>query len=101
MIFPRRTCWRRTRKTDWGDSAIIEEAQPQAEGSDFRQRHRREEAFWQNQMRERSWPRLTAGDGGEEAGMENPGEAVLTSGLTVSDYIAGVQLKPGTDPGKK
>ena len=28
----------------------------------------------------------------EEAGMENPGEAVLTSGLTVSDYIAGVQL---------
>ena len=28
----------------------------------------------------------------EETGMENPGEAVLTSGLTVSDYIAGVQL---------
>ncbi|MFR1039658.1 MAG: hypothetical protein ACLSE4_12995 [Clostridium sp.] len=31
-------------------------------------------------------------DSDEEAGMENPGEAVLTSGLTVSDYIAGVQL---------
>ena len=31
-------------------------------------------------------------DEGEEAGMENPGEAVLTNGLTVSDYIAGVQL---------
>lgn len=33
-------------------------------------------------------------DEGEEApvGMENPGEAVLTSGLSVSDYIAGVQL---------
>lgn len=31
-------------------------------------------------------------DEGEEAGMENPGEAVLTSGLTVSDYIANVQL---------
>lgn len=28
----------------------------------------------------------------EETGVENPGEAVLTSGLTVSDYIAGVQL---------
>lgn len=27
-----------------------------------------------------------------QAGMENPGEAVLTSGLSVSDYIAGVQL---------
>lgn len=31
-------------------------------------------------------------DGGEEAGMENPGEAVLTSGMTVADYIANVQL---------
>lgn len=31
-------------------------------------------------------------DEGEEAGMDNPGEAVLTSGLTVSDYIANVQL---------
>ena len=29
---------------------------------------------------------------GEEAGMENPGEAVLTSGMNVSDYIANVQL---------
>lgn len=27
-----------------------------------------------------------------ESGLENPGEAVLTNGLTVSDYIAGVQL---------
>lgn len=31
-------------------------------------------------------------DEGEDAGMENPGEAVLTSGMTVSDYIASVQL---------
>ena len=31
-------------------------------------------------------------DEGEETGMENPGEAVLTSGMTVSDYIANVQL---------
>lgn len=31
-------------------------------------------------------------DQGEEAGMDNPGEAVLTSGMTVSDYIANVQL---------
>jgi len=29
---------------------------------------------------------------GEEIGLENPGEAVLTSGMSVSDYIAGVQL---------
>lgn len=27
-----------------------------------------------------------------QTGLENPGEAVLTSGLSVSDYIAGVQL---------
>ena len=42
-----------------------------------------------------------AGAGGEAAattetavpsGMENPGEAVLTSGMSVTDYIAGVQL---------
>lgn len=31
-------------------------------------------------------------DGGEEVGLDNPGEAVLTSGMTVSDYIATVQL---------
>lgn len=32
----------------------------------------------------------TAGDAA--AGLENPGEAVLTSGMSVSEYIAGVQL---------
>ncbi len=31
-------------------------------------------------------------DAGEEVGLDNPGEAVLTSGMTVSDYIATVQL---------
>lgn len=31
-------------------------------------------------------------DNAEETGLNNPGEAVLTSGLTVSDYIAGVQM---------
>ncbi|MCD8225225.1 MAG: SpoIIIAH-like family protein [Clostridiales bacterium] len=31
-------------------------------------------------------------DEGEEAGIDSPGEAVLTSGLTVADYIANVQL---------
>lgn len=29
---------------------------------------------------------------GEQAGLDNPGEAVLTSGMSVTDYIAGVQL---------
>lgn len=29
---------------------------------------------------------------GALAGLENPGEAILTSGMSVSDYIAGVQL---------
>lgn len=32
------------------------------------------------------------GSQGEEAGMDNPGEAVLTSGMNVSEYIANVQL---------
>ena len=31
-------------------------------------------------------------DEGDLAGLENPGEAILTSGMSVSDYIAGVQL---------
>ena len=30
--------------------------------------------------------------GETQAGYENPGEAILTSGMSVSDYIAGVQL---------
>lgn len=29
---------------------------------------------------------------GAESGLDNPGEAVLTSGMSVTDYIAGVQL---------
>lgn len=33
-----------------------------------------------------------SGEAGAEAGLENPGEAVLTSGMSVTDYIAGVQL---------
>ena len=32
------------------------------------------------------------GESADPAGYENPGEAVLTSGLSVADYIAGVQL---------
>ena len=61
----------------------IEEAVPQAEG-DLMQAEALEQG---TQLAEiESW------DEGEEAGMENPGEAVLTNGLTVSDYIAGVQL---------
>lgn len=31
-------------------------------------------------------------DGGAKTGFDNPGEAVLTSGMSVTDYIAGVQL---------
>lgn len=35
----------------------------------------------------------SAGNGTEaQTGYENPGEAILTSGMSVSDYIAGVQL---------
>ena len=31
-------------------------------------------------------------NGETQAGLENPGEAILTSGMSVADYIAGVQL---------
>lgn len=77
----------------------IEEAQPQAEGVDLQAEAAGSPeagaaqtgvdggAAQGTQLAEiESW------DEGEEAGMENPGEAVLTSGLTVSDYIANVQL---------
>ncbi|MCD8170503.1 MAG: SpoIIIAH-like family protein [Clostridiales bacterium] len=33
-----------------------------------------------------------AEDGASQTGLENPGEAVLTSGMSVADYIANVQL---------
>ncbi len=66
----------------------IEEAQPQAEGENLQAEASADVGAGQGtQLAEiESW------DEGEEAGMENPGEAVLTSGLTVSDYIANVQL---------
>lgn len=41
---------------------------------------------------EQQYAEMDSWDEGEEASMENPGEAVLTSGMTVSDYIANVQL---------
>lgn len=62
-------------------SGEIEEAQPQAEGE-----------FLQAEAGGTQLAEIDSWDEGEEAGMENPGEAVLTSGLTVSDYIANVQL---------
>ena len=39
-----------------------------------------------------TYAEIESWDEGEEAGLENPGEAVLTSGMTVADYIATVQL---------
>lgn len=71
----------------------IEEAQPQAEGENLQAEAAGStdagaaEAGQGEQLAE-----IDSWDGGEEAGMDNPGEAVLTSGLTVSDYIANVQL---------
>lgn len=41
---------------------------------------------------DQQYAEIDSWDEGEDAGMENPGEAVLTSGMTVSDYIANVQL---------
>lgn len=83
-------------------SGEIEEAQPQASGEELQAEaagaaggaavqetaaDTTEAGAQETQLAEiESW------DEGEEAGMENPGEAVLTSGLTVSDYIANVQL---------
>lgn len=59
-------------------SGLIEEAQSAPEEQEYLSSESLEEV--------ESW------DEGEEAGMDQPGEAVLTSGMTVSEYIASVQL---------
>lgn len=56
----------------------IEEAESVAEGS--------------GELPTQQYAEIESWDEGEETGMDNPGEAVLTSGMTVSDYIANVQL---------
>lgn len=64
-----------------GNSLPVEEAEPLAEAET-------EQTAETEQLAEiDSWDYE-----GEEVGLENPGEAVLTSGMSVSDYIAGVQL---------
>ena len=60
-------------------TGVIEEAETMA-GS---------EEEW---VAEQQYAEVDSWDEGEDAGMENPGEAVLTNGLTVADYIANVQL---------
>ena len=74
------------------DTAMIEEAQPQAEGTKLQAEASQDGSFLAEADVGTDQAVIDSWDGGEEAGMENPGEAVLTSGLTVSDYIAGVQL---------
>ena len=74
------------------DTAMIEEAQPQAEGTKLQAEASQDGSFLAEADAGTDQAVIDSWDGGEEAGMENPGEAVLTSGLTVSDYIAGVQL---------
>ena len=76
------------------DTAMIEEAQPQAEGTKLQAEASQDGSFLAEAEADAGTDQavIDSWDGGEEAGMENPGEAVLTSGLTVSDYIAGVQL---------
>lgn len=71
----------------------IEEAQPQAEGENLQaEAAGSTDAGAANAGQGEQLAEIDSWDGGEEAGMDNPGEAVLTSGLTVSDYIANVQL---------
>ena len=79
-------------KNGAGDTALIEEAQPQAEGSELQAEATQGGTLLAETDAGTELAEIDSWDGGEEAGMENPGEAVLTSGLTVSDYIAGVQL---------
>lgn len=64
----------------------IEEAVMENEGESFA-----EGEFSDGEMAASGDP-LYADGAAEESGLENPGEAVLTSGMSVTDYIANVQL---------
>lgn len=68
-------------------SGEFEEAETVADSKDLQNWGSQDGAEAGQQLAE-----IDSWDEGEEAGMDNPGEAVLTSGLTVSDYIANVQL---------
>ena len=75
---------------------VTGEAQPQAEGEMLQAEAMQGGALSQGETLAEAEPGSDLAEieswDGEETGMENPGEAVLTSGLTVSDYIANVQL---------
>lgn len=78
-------------KSSYDASGLIEEAQPQAEGSELQAEALQDDGL-SGAGQGTELAEIDSWDAGEETGMENPGEAVLTSGLTVSDYIANVQL---------
>lgn len=67
----------------------LEEAEPVLEGETL---PGGEAALMPTQMASNETEAGAQATEGTETGMENPGEAVLTSGMNVADYIAGVQL---------
>ncbi len=84
-------------------SGLVEEAQPQAEADNLQEEaggltvdvaSGGEEDLQLSAIPEdgTELAEIESWDEGEETGIDNPGEAVLTSGVTVADYIAGVQL---------
>lgn len=77
-----------------GQSATDQSSLPQDSGQpvDAAVEEAQSAANEQNYYEGESLAEIDSWDGGEEAGLDNPGEAVLTSGMTVSDYIATVQL---------
>lgn len=79
------------------DADQIEEAESFAEGTaegsqDIKQVAQAETLADQAGMEAGAQTGVTGDASDAQAGYENPGEAILTSGMSVSDYIAGVQL---------
>ncbi len=78
------------------DLSQIEEAESMAEGSrlpqDVQQMAQAETLSDQAGMEAGAQGGVTGDMTDAQAGYDNPGEAILTSGMSVSDYIAGVQL---------
>ncbi len=79
------------------DLSDIEEAESLAEGGletgeDIQQIAQAETLSDQAGMEEGAQEGISEDMSETQAGYENPGEAILTSGMSVADYIAGVQL---------
>ena len=81
MIFLRRICSAENQKNGAGDTALIEEAQPQAEGSELQAEATQGGTLLAETDAGTELAEIDSWDSGEEAGMENPGRQCSPAAL--------------------